>query len=132
MTDIYKTITVNGVNITVISSTKMREFLKTHPKSARHIGEAYRQLIPGYWFNMHEFNNKDVLCKLAGMEKIGVWDVAVPQQWLDQTENKKRWKSGDWAVWFYPKTGNDRTFGRPVWSKQVWAAVLKQLRKHFK
>jgi hypothetical protein len=82
-------------------------FMKLNEKYTLYIGDRY---------------SKDNMCKGAGMS---VWDVAVPQQWLDQPANKKKWQAGEWAVWSYD--GKNRTFGAPVWKSEIMRNVKKNI-----
>jgi hypothetical protein len=82
-------------------------FLKLNEKYTLFIGDRY---------------SKDHICKGAGMQ---VWDVAVPQPWLDQPVNKKKWQSGEWAVWSYD--GKNRNFGAPVWKSEVFRNLKKNI-----
>lgn len=66
----------------------------------------------------------DKLCKLAGIDRLGAWDYAVPMHWMmEDPENRRE------NVWFYPsgkKPG--RTFGRPLKWKTIGRLALRMMR----
>jgi hypothetical protein len=121
----YRHIELNGVNLTVFHHTLVSSNNKYLRKVQRE--KEYFPLGNSWYLFLGNANRSD-LCKAAGLK---VFDVAVPQPWLDKPENLKRWKSGNWAVWSYD--GRYRTFGNPVWSTEVFrkvkAGLLKKMDK---
>lgn len=64
----------------------------------------------------------DKIIRIAGI--TDTYDTAVPQDWLDQEENKSRWISGDKAIWIYKKGS---IFGEPMWYKDIFQIFKKRI-----
>jgi len=46
--------------------------------------------------------------------KDATWDGALPQDWVNEFKRKTGVYMPGQCVWYYPKEGEGRTFGRPV------------------
>jgi hypothetical protein len=117
----YRQIVLNGVKLTVYHGTLLSSNARYFRKGERE--NEYMPLGNGWYLSLRTID-RNKLCEAAGLK---VFDVAVPQPWLDQPQNLKRWKSGNWAVWSYD--GKYRTFGNPVWSTEVYRKVKAGLVK---
>jgi hypothetical protein len=127
----YKTIELNGVKLYLYPAARLNAYAKKNRWVLQELKEDYyEKIIPGYYLYTRNLNKEDI-CRAAGLRKIGQYDLAVPQPWLDRPENTKKWRAGEWAVWFYPNTGKGVTFGRPVWRSQIWrtlkALIIRKL-----
>ena len=120
-------VTLNGVEFT-IAPTRIAMTMKMYARSKP--GNSRSQYDSENWITLNDkfvlftgFGiNKDDLCKGAGMK---VFDVAVPEPWLKQPENLKKWKSGEWCVWSYD--GKDRIFGKPVWRTEIMRNLKRNI-----
>lgn len=121
---LFRHVKLNGVTFEVAPNRAVSVMKAAGRKyqGMRYKYDTWMRLNDQYSLHLGRMYDKRDICKGAGME---VFDVAVPQPWLDQPENLKRWKSGNWAVWSYD--GKNRTFGAPVWSTEVFRVLKKNL-----
>ena len=110
--------TVNGVHITLLSrkgvsdNTLRRDEIKA-------VGNGKYIYTPEI--------DRTKLYRAAGYDTNKI-DFAVPQSWLNEPANKRKWQSGDRAVWSYEGT-RYRMSGRPIFDSQAWkklAGIIKR------
>ena len=64
------------------------------------------RICKGYYLNPRTTLAK--IIEAVGLEKEGVFDYAVPEDWARANKYPK-------AIWFYPKEGENHLFGKPVY-----------------
>lgn len=110
---------VNGVNLTIVSRNSMAKQTLNN--------EDFRPLGGGKYLYTASFG-REKLYKAAGYD-LNKIDFAVPQSWLNEPANHKRFYGGrDRAVWSY-ESKNNRFGGGPVWDTEAWRklkAIVKR------
>ena len=118
-----ESITLNGVDFFCIPKAFMVS--KNAPPHIKRMIErnAFMPINARWWLYVENLNRGEVAKAALGNKN---YDMAVPQPWRDIPEISKKYKAGDWAVWYYAPRDS---FGTPIWASHMWKIIKAALAK---
>jgi len=119
-------INVKGVEIDIYPKKIVNAMARTDYYIKKDLKDGnYKPVSPEWYIYLRNLNKRHI-GRMAGLEDGGAeFDTAVPADWLDRPENLKRWRAGNWAVWYYAPRD---ALGKPVWSTEIWRKALTNIR----